>query len=73
MERVMKHWSRLPREAAESPSLAVSKRHVDVGFRAWFSVRLDSARLMVGLDLRGRFQPKQVYETLHVVNRPLHH
>lgn len=69
----MKRWSRLPREVAESPSLAVFKIHVYMVFRTWFSVRLDSARLTVGLDLKGLFQAKQLYETLHVVNGPLHH
>ncbi|KGL74102.1 hypothetical protein N309_01907, partial [Tinamus guttatus] len=29
MQRVVKNWNRLPREAAVSPSLAVFKKHVD--------------------------------------------
>jgi len=32
-ERVVKHWSRLPREVVESPSLEMFKKHVDLALQ----------------------------------------
>lgn len=55
MKRVVKYWSRLSREVAESPSPEVFKRHTDVVLRGMVS-GLGCAGLTVGLDgLKGVF------------------
>ena len=47
--RVVRHWHRLPREAMESPSLEVLKKHIDVAVRGMVSGHGGDG-LAVGLD-----------------------
>lgn len=37
LEKVVKHWNRLPGALVESPSPEELKRHVDAGLGMWFS------------------------------------
>ena len=49
--RVLKHWRRLPREAADAPSLEVFKARLDgaLGGLVWWEVSLP----MAGVGTRG--------------------
>jgi len=58
--RVVRHWQRLPREAAAAPSLAVLKARLDGALNSlvWWKVFLPMA------DLYGPFQPKPFYDLM---------
>lgn len=61
IERVLKGWNRIPREAVESLSLKEFQRHRDT----WFMDQLWQSWVMVGLeDLGALFQPKCCYDSL---------
>jgi len=56
-ERAVRQWHRLPREAVESWSLEMFKKHGDVALRNMVSGHGGDG-LMVGLDdISGLFQP----------------
>lgn len=57
MEKAVKHWNRLPREAVELPSLEVLKKTCLQHLRAWFSGEHgDNAGLEVRLE-----DPKEAF------------
>lgn len=57
MERVVRHWKRLPREKVVSPSLELFKKRVDVALKAMVNGH-GGGELMLGRDnLNDLFQP----------------
>lgn len=65
IERVIKHWNKLPRVVVESPSLGLFKSHVGVLLGIWFSGDPGSVTLTAGLnDLGGHFQSKWLYDLI---------
>jgi len=64
--RVVKHWSRLPREAVAVPSLAVFKARLDgaLSTLGWGEMSLLMAGGLEPDDLRGPFQPKPFYDSM---------
>ena len=68
--RVMEHWSRLPREVVDSPSLEIFKTHLD----AYLCSLLQGACFAGGLDSmisKGPFQPLQFCDAVITLSFPV--
>ena len=68
--RVVKHWSRLPREAVAAPSLAGFKARLDgaLSTLGWWKMSLLTAGGLEPDYLQGPFQPKPFYDSTKRIN-----
>ena len=65
-QRVVTHWSRLPKEVVDAPSLEAFKARLDValGSLVWWLVTLHIAGGLKVDDHCGPFQPRLFYDSM---------
>ena len=64
--RVVKHWSRLPREVVEAPSLETLQARLDGALSnlVWLKMSLLTAEGLDWMTSKGPFQPKAFYDSV---------
>ena len=65
-QRVVTHWSRLPKEVVDAPSLEAFKARLDValGSLVWWLATLHIVGRLKLKDHCGPFQPRPFYEDI---------